>query len=164
MMATDGVIVEKAVPVNAAAIRKLAVEANIDAWSETDYISEIERTDSYVLIARVKGTICGFLVARLVPGKANLPDLDLYNIAVRPPWSRLGFGTALLSELLNRIASKKVENIWLEVRESNLKAIKFYKKHSFIEELTRANFYANPVENAVIMRLKLATDDQVNSM
>jgi ribosomal-protein-alanine N-acetyltransferase len=45
--------------------------------------------------------------------------------------------------------------VWLEVRESNHKAIAFYVKNGFEQVQTRPNFYENPREAALLMRLKL---------
>lgn len=147
--------IAKAEPSDAAAIREIAVAGNIDAWHENDYLAEINRPDSFVLKAVVSGKICGFLLARIVPGKADKPDIDLYNIAVQPKLERLGIGSALIAGLLSRIVSTEAENLWLEVRESNKAAIRFYEKHGFTIELTRSRFYRDPVENALIMRLKI---------
>lgn len=145
----------KAVEKDARTIREIAIAANIDAWSEADYIAEIRRPDSYVLTAVEEDRVVGFLLARTVPGSSEKPDIDLYNIAVRPEHSRQGIGSAVIKELLDEITSADTENIWLEVRESNRAAIDFYEKHGFAAELTRPNFYSGPVENAVIMRLRL---------
>ena len=41
----------------------------------------------------------------------------------------------------------------LEVRSSNQPAINLYKKLGFTEAGTRKNFYAKPVEDAIIMWL-----------
>ena len=153
----------KATANDARTIREIALEANIDAWSETDYRAEIGREESYVLVAEEADALCGFLLARTVPGSSLNPDIDLYNIAVQPQKSRRGVGSALMAYLLSLIASTDIENIWLEVRESNTAAINFYEKHGFAAELTRPNFYANPSENGVIMRLNLRHSDDVNS-
>ena len=154
----------KAVETDAAAIREIALAANIDAWSEADYIAEIGRPDSYVLKAVDEVSLCGFLLARTVAGTTERPDVDLYNIAVRPDKLHQGVGSALMDQLLRHLDSTNVANIWLEVRASNLTAISFYEKHGFIAELTRPNFYSNPVENAVIMRLRISPAEDVNTM
>jgi ribosomal-protein-alanine N-acetyltransferase len=153
----------KADETDAGTIREIAIAANIDAWSVEDYRAEINRTGSYVLKAVVEGSMNGFLLARTVPGESEKPDVDLYNIAVRPDKLHQGVGSLLMTQLLTDLESTNVANIWLEVRESNVAAIRFYEKHGFIAELTRPNFYANPVENAVIMRLKRKSDSDVNS-
>ena len=104
------------------------------------------------------------LLARTVPGSSEKPDIDLYNIAVRPEHSRQGIGSALIKELLDQITATAIDSIWLEVRQSNRRAIDFYEKHGFAAEVTRPNFYSGPVENAVIMRLRLVQGQKVNSM
>lgn len=153
-------LIENALPTDAIAIRQLAMAANIDAWAEADYFAETDLPGSFVLKAVIDGEICGFLLARTVPGSSEDPDVDLYNIAVKSEHLRRGVGTSLVTELSFRLHFTNVANIWLEVRESNEAAINFYKKHGFFKELTRPRFYTNPVENAVIMRLKLTPGRQ----
>lgn len=143
-----------AVPGDGRELHDIAVEANIDAWTIEDYESELQRRRSFVITAR-NSRIRGFLVARLVPGSVAANDVDLYNIAVRPEDRRSGLGSRLLAELLGHIRPHGVGNIWLEVRASNLAAIRFYESQGFFPELTRPNFYTAPVESAVIMRLRL---------
>ena len=137
-------------------IREVALRANIDAWSASDYAAEIHRADSVVLKASAGGVVEGMLVSRLVPGITERPDAELYNIAVSTGSKRKGIGTRLLSELVSVLKQGGVGNLWLEVRESNIEAIRFYEKHGFAAEITRSNFYSNPSENAVIMRLRVA--------
>ena len=137
-------------------IREVALRANIDAWSASDYAAEIHRADSVVLKASAGGVVEGMLVSRLVPGITERPDAELYNIAVSSGSKRKGIGGTLLRELVSILCERGVENLWLEVRESNTKAITFYEKHGFAAEITRPQFYSNPSENAVIMRLRVA--------
>ena len=142
---------------DSSAIRRLALVANIDAWSEADYSDEISRPDSFVITTTDSDVLVGFLVARIVPGTAEAPDADLYNIAVDPAAKRQGIGSRLLATLVEQLVKKSVGNVWLEVRESNAEAIAFYERHGFTAEVTRPNFYTNPTENAVIMRLRMAS-------
>ena len=152
---SDSISIKDAERVDCASIRQLALDANIDAWSESDYADEISRRDSFVLKATVNGDLTGFLVARIVPGDGEYVDVEIYNIAAQPLHRRRGVGSSLLANLLDRLTKRRVGNVWLEVRESNLEAISFYLRHGFIAEVTRPNFYSNPSENAVIMRLRL---------
>ncbi|HEX6280030.1 MAG TPA: ribosomal protein S18-alanine N-acetyltransferase [Pyrinomonadaceae bacterium] len=145
----------RAVASDALKIRELAVEAGIDAWTVRGYEAEIVRGDSFVLTALESERIVGFLVARLVPGADVAFDADLYNIAVQAGFRRQGIGRRLVSELSAMLRDKDVRNVWLEVRESNLSAIEFYGSEGFRSEITRKNFYSDPTENAVIMRLSL---------
>jgi len=147
---------------DSSAIRRLALVANIDAWSEADYSDEISRPDSFVITTTDSDVLVGFLVARIVPGTTEAPDADLYNIAVDPAAKRQGIGSRLLATLVEQLVKKSVGNVWLEVRESNAEAIAFYERHGFTAEVTRPNFYTNPTENAVIMRLRIASQLDVS--
>lgn len=152
----ENVGVQQAEPADCLSIRQLALDANIDAWLEGDYSEEISRQGSFVLKALFENKFVGFLVARIVPGaNERNPDADLYNIGVSPGLKRQGIGTLLLFTLVERLADESVQNLWLEVRESNSEAISFYERHGFKAEVTRPNFYSNPSENAVIMRLQI---------
>ena len=159
----ENFITKDACPSDSAAIRKLAIDARIDAWSEADYSDEMSRPDSFVLTSTDSGVLAGFVVARIVPGTTEEnPDADLYNIAVDPAVKRQGIGTKLLVGLLERLAIRGVRNVWLEVRESNYEAISFYERHGFTGEVTRPNFYVNPADNAVIMRLRTTSEQDVS--
>ena len=45
-----------------------------------------------------------------------------------------------------------INEIFLEVRESNIPAISLYEKFKFKKISIRKNFYSNPNENAVVMK------------
>jgi ribosomal-protein-alanine N-acetyltransferase len=75
---------------------------------------------------------------------------------------RRGIGTKLLIGLLERLAVRSVRNVWLEVREFNYKAISFYESHGFMAEVRRPNFFVNPTDNAVIMRLRMEPEQDVS--
>ena len=155
----ENIITRDAEPSDSQAIRQLALDVRIDAWSAKEYSDEISRPNSIVLKASYHGELIGFLVARIVPGPTDKPDAELYNIAVSPSCKRQGIGTKLLATLIERLESFGVRSLWLEVRESNSEAIGFYRSHGFCSELTRPKFYSNPTENAVIMRLQIAAGD-----
>ena len=48
-------------------------------------------------------------------------------------------------------AQKRDYSLFLEVRESNVNAIKLYEKMEYKNIGIRKNFYEKPVENAIIM-------------
>lgn len=158
---TDMITIRRAIARDASRLREIAVEAGIDAWTVGDYEAEMGRQDSIVLAARQSERTVGFLLARIVPGSVESSDADLYNIALESRSRRRGVGRQLLSELICRLEEKDVKNVWLEVRESNLTAIRFYESQGFTSEITRPKFYSNPTENAVIMRLRLSRKNDV---
>ncbi len=64
----------------------------------------------------------------------------------------------LTDAVLKKPAGKNVETatITLEVRESNSEAVNFYCRRGFVEISKRNNFYNNPRENALILKLVIS--------
>ena len=65
--------------------------------------------------------------------------IEIDYIIVLEDFKRLGIGTKLLKE----IEKHNVKNISLEVKQSNLSAINFYKKNGFKIVTKRDNYYGN---------------------
>jgi ribosomal-protein-alanine N-acetyltransferase len=81
--------------------------------------------------------------------------IELHNIAIHGDFKREGGGSRMMDFLLKIAAEKKVEEIFLEVRKSNLEAIKFYKKYKFKKINRRENYFNNPTEDALVLALYL---------
>ncbi|MGP8251022.1 MAG: ribosomal protein S18-alanine N-acetyltransferase [Terracidiphilus sp.] len=96
------------------------------------------------------GEALGFAVASLVP-----PEAELENIAVAREVQRRGIGRLLLSELVQELRHAGIETLLLEVRASNSAAIDLYSSFGFNESGRRSRYYSSPVEDAVLMTLKL---------
>lgn len=130
---------------------RIQEECNLSVWSGDDYRYELQNRFSYALCAESADEVYGFLIARRT---ADF-ELDILNFGVSPECQKRGVGTALWRELLERISADKIQTAWLEVRESNLRAIEFYQTRGFVEVWRRKSFYARPSENAVVMKLEL---------
>jgi ribosomal-protein-alanine N-acetyltransferase len=76
--------------------------------------------------------------------------LDIINIAVDKDNHNKNIGTKLI-EFSTK--NTKAEKIMLEVRESNISAIKLYEKNGFVEINRRKKYYGN--EDAIIMERNL---------
>ena len=88
--------------------------------------------------------VAGFLVSRtLVEG-----ETELLNLAVAPEFRRQGVARKLVKALL--AASPGV--VYLEVRESNRAARKFYNRMGFQEVSSRSGYYQAPPEAAIVMK------------
>ncbi|MFT3745239.1 MAG: GNAT family N-acetyltransferase [Pyrinomonadaceae bacterium] len=93
----------------------------------------------------------------IVPGgliEATL-EAEIYNIAVTLTEHGRGRGQILFDAFRTACLEQKAANIWLEVRESNAKAIAFYERNGFERVQTRSHFYDNPREHAILMKLPL---------
>ena len=87
----------------------------------------------------------GFIVARPVAAG----EWEVLNLAVAPRVRRLGIGRQLLGDILARHAGE----FFLEVRESNIPARRFYEYAGFRDITKRLQYYCNPVESAIVMKL-----------
>ncbi len=136
-------------------ILEIQKECGLTAWTKRDYLNEIRRDDSIAKAAKSgNGRIIGFVVVRLLMNSDNLFDnSEIHNIAVRKSFQNKGIGQKIFDEILGELRKNDISESWLEVRESNKKAIKFYMKNGFEIEATRKNYYNNPLENGLIMNL-----------
>jgi ribosomal-protein-alanine N-acetyltransferase len=107
-------------------------------WKVADYLEQ------EFLVALEGNRIVGFLVARtLVAG-----EREILNLAVAPDFRRKGVARALLDTLLEGFCGE----VFLEVRESNGVAQKFYKSLGFKGLNKRKAYYDNPPETAIVMK------------
>lgn len=135
----------------------LASDLGLSHWSEKDYVAESSRADSHLKVAVREKEIIGFIVGRRIPGNGHekAVDAEIYNIGVAEREQRHGVGDLLLSDFLESNRRSNVENIWLEVRSKNAKAIAFYEKHGFEYFAARPKFYQGPSDDGIIMKLSL---------
>ena len=80
---------------------------------------------------------------------------EIYNIAVDSRHSRLGVGTLLMQRTMELSRTEGARKLMLEVRKSNLTAIRFYDRFRFRISGERHNYYSNPVEDAYVMERDL---------
>ena len=107
-------------------------------WEAADYLQ-------YDFRVSVCGNrVVGFVVSRTVAEG----ETELLNLAVAPEFRRQGVGRKLMESLL--AGSRGVT--YLEVRESNLAARKFYNYLGFQEVSLRPGYYQSPPEAAIVMK------------
>lgn len=119
-------------------------------WSEKDYMEHLQDKDKIYLTAVKDGRVVGSCVLW-----CSFETADLCNIVVDPAHRREGIAEALLHQAFRECAAKGVEQILLEVRESNASAIGLYDKSGFDRISVRKNYYRDPQEHAVIMQKTL---------
>ena len=81
--------------------------------------------------------------ASLVPFRHNRERIYLIaNVATHPDFRRRGIARALTERAIQHAREKKVNNIWLHVREDNPGAMELYSKLGFIERGRRTSWQA----------------------
>lgn len=103
-------------------------------------------------VAEVDGQVAGFLVFRTVfQGDDSIPsEQEILNLAVDPVFRRRGIASALLRSAVRKPGT----HFFLEVRESNRAARHLYETFGFKEVGRRPEYYSDPTETAIVMRLK----------
>ncbi len=144
--------------IDVSAILEISKECDLSPWTEANYIEELKRSDSVILIAKENASkSIGFVVGRLIPSNKpeNPSEAEIYNIGVRNAHRKRGIGASLLGRFLAICSKNLVENVFLDVRASNVTATSFYSENGFEKIAVRKHFYRDPVEDALVMRLKL---------
>lgn len=140
-------------------VLQIQAETGLSFWAKDDYLNQLGREDSIFKVSRnTQGKIIGFALVRLLKSNSDSFDsAEILNIAVLASYQNQGIGQKIFDEILRVLEEKNVREIWLEVRESNLKAIAFYQKNGFVKQFERKNYYRNPTENALIFKRNVDT-------
>lgn len=126
-----------------------------DPWSEGAFREALESAWSFGLVAERNGATrgpAGYLIGRDAAGTG-----EILNLAVAPEVRRQGLAKRLLHRGLAQFAHRRSEEVFLEVRESNLAARELYGAAGFRPVGMRSGYYRNPSEDALVLRLALAS-------
>lgn len=121
-------------------------------WQLSSFRYEIDNINAILKVAVFHVDIVGYVCIRTILDITHLMDL-----AVKHEVRRMGIGSRLLSAAMEDLRMLKPETtlLTLEVRESNIGAIKLYEKFAFNEVGRRRGYYKKPNEDAIIMGLDL---------
>jgi ribosomal-protein-alanine N-acetyltransferase len=130
------------------AIEKIERESYPTPWSRSMFAGELAKPSSLSLGAFEPegGALVGYLVI-----SRYVDAWHVMNLAVTPPYRRLGVARALLDRLFEVTASDERRGYTLEVRVSNVGAIKLYERVGFVTRGVRRGYYTDNREDALIM-------------
>lgn len=99
-----------------------------------------------------RGELVGYFVLMAAVGEAHL-----LNLSIGPSWQRNGHGSALLREAASLAQQLGAQNLFLEVRPSNLAAQALYRKFGFNRIAVRRGYYParSGREDALVLTLPL---------
>lgn len=119
-------------------------------WSRQMFVWEMENAGvSYAYVLRTpEWRVAGFCTVWIV-----LDEVHINNIAVRPECRGHGAGRVLLLQVLSEGVALGAAKATLEVRRSNVSALKLYEGLGFRVHGTRRNYYTSPVEDALVLWL-----------
>lgn len=132
-------------------------EQNSDyPWFQDQFTTSIENSKNLCYCLNLNGKTIGYLIAMLAVDTA-----DILNIGIDPDFQRKGYGTGLISYLIEKLRKRYIGEILLEVRAGNKSAIQFYKRQGFEEISVRKNYYTKNSKNqsqredGIIMSIKI---------
>ena len=118
-----------------------------DYWSLDLIKSEIiEKKYSRVTVLELKKKIIGYIFQRKI-----YDENHIINLAIDIPYQHRGYGKFLLMKILEK--DDNDTNVFLEVKEANLPAVKLYIDLGF-EEVDRKERYYSDGSNAIFMLKK----------
>jgi ribosomal-protein-alanine N-acetyltransferase len=138
------------------AVVEIEEGSGLSAWGWDAYHKEMQSpADVIMLVARAESegeAVAGFIVSRLIGS-----ELHVYNVAVRPDFRRRGIAARLVRAVLDWGRENGAALAFLEVREGNTEAQSLYRGCGFAVAGRRRQYYAGPVEDALLMSVSLGS-------
>lgn len=128
------------------AVNAIEMQAFQDPWSKQDFINDLESNPySCIYVKEINGEVVAYVDLWIAYENA-----EIANIAVKKEFLHQGIASELMQYCLQKIQQSKCENFTLEVRVSNMNAIKLYEKFGFQTVSKRKKYYADG-EDAYLM-------------
>ena len=127
--------------------------SNSTPWSYSSFIDCYNKNYEFYVCTE-NNKVLGFFIANI-----NIFEAHLLNISVAPAYKRRGIGTTLLKKFESSCLRYGVQEVFLEVRRSNVDAQNFYLRYEFNEVGIRKNYYKLPEgrEDGIIFSKKINT-------
>lgn len=130
------------------AIAAIARASFAHPWTRDMFAQELSAqplSRSHVL-RTPEGQVAAFCTCWLV-----IDELHINTIAVDPPRRRQGLARQLLAHVLQDARKHGARRALLEVRASNVAAIRLYEAFGFTTEMVRKGYYPDPPEDALVL-------------
>lgn len=116
-----------------------------DPWTRPMLAEELSRPGGIVLVGEDAGGAWGFVI-----GLRVMDQLDVLQVAVDPARRGQGLGATLLTALEE--AAPHAEEVLLEVRTTNLAAIRLYARAGYTAIATRRGYYRDGADALVLRK------------
>jgi ribosomal-protein-alanine N-acetyltransferase len=139
------------------AVLAIEVQAYRFPWTRGNFIDSIAAGYLARVLIADRGELIGYFVA--MPG---FEEMHLLNLTVASGHQGRGHARRLLAELYSLSTSFAATALWLEVRESNVRARALYEREGFAEAGRRRDYYPAPAgqrEDAILMTRPLLREE-----
>ena len=137
-----------------AAVSRIEKLTHIQPWSE-NVLTDCYHSDYLCLVAEendYQKELKGYIILSKV-----LDEAHLLNLCVSLKYQGFGLGRELTARGIKEVVKRGARKMFLEVRRSNMRAIRLYESFGFSEIGIRTNYYqgSSLSEDAVVMALVL---------
>lgn len=121
-----------------------------ESWGFGTLASAFENTQQYaMLVAEEDGEVIGYGCVSV-----SCENCDVENVLVAEEYRCSGIGRRILNELIAEAKLRGAENAFLEVRVSNLAAMRLYLSCGFVGTHARSRYYSDG-EDCLVMKKSL---------
>lgn len=120
-------------------------------WSRGNFIDSLAAGYTARLLVDESRRTVGYFVVM-----GGVDEMHLLNITVAPAEQRCGHGRRMLDEIVAMCRAHGAHKLWLEVRESNVRARALYLRYGFMHMGVRRGYYPavdGQREDATVMSL-----------
>lgn len=112
-------------------------------FKEAFYLEYIK--NQRVIVAEKEENVIGYVIFNQI-----LDEAEIYKIVVSKDFRKKQIAFKIMEFFIEELRCN-VKKIFLEVRESNIPAIKLYEKCGFVNIRKIVDYYSNPKENGYMM-------------
>jgi ribosomal-protein-alanine N-acetyltransferase len=148
---TERLVFRRACAEDLEEMARIEVASFPSPWPAAALLAEICREDgiAYYTVARRGGVLVGYAGMWYVAGEGHI-----LTLAVAPGHRRQGVGERALVRLIDEVAQRGGDRVYLEYRISNLAAKRLYDKYGFRYVYTRIGYYRDTGEDAIVVALE----------
>lgn len=125
-----------------------------EGWSAAQVAGALAIPDTWIQLVRAPALTMGFALTRRI-----LDEAELMLIAVLPEARGTGLGKVLIADAMRQASLRGARQMFLEVRDGNMGAMRLYRSVGFAEVGRRAGYYngkSGQRYDAVTLRRNLA--------
>jgi ribosomal-protein-alanine N-acetyltransferase len=134
-------------------VMAIELEAYTHPWTLGNFTDSLNNLYDAWVVRSPAGEMLGYFVQMAVVDESHL-----LTITVKVAYQKLGLGLFLLQFLVERARKLQMKSILLEVRASNLRAMKMYLQFGFTPIGQRKNYYQmddRQREHALVLRYEI---------
>lgn len=122
---------------NLASLDKIS---NLTYWNFEEYVNCYKNPNNKIYILKEKNKVIGSMVLLIISDYA-----EILQFVIDKKYQNMGYGTYFLKKIIKILQNLKVvEEVFLDVRENNDRAIHLYRKFGFNEIGKKPEYYKLP--------------------